>query len=91
MNVGLWPGGFDWCMAPLAEARRVLRQLDQELANASKRTGRNLVWTAVDKELRTLIADTIDRKADLAVLYDATPDPTSAKLDGMRRLGPPHM
>lgn len=56
------------------EARRVLAALDAELASEAKRTGRDLVWTATDKELLALIADTIDRRVDLAVLYEATPD-----------------
>jgi hypothetical protein len=56
------------------EAQRVLAALDAELAAESKRTGRSLVWTAPDKELLALIADTIDRKVDLMVLYEVTPD-----------------
>jgi hypothetical protein len=56
------------------EADRVLAALDAELASEAKRTGRALVWTAADREVLALIADTIDRKVDLAVLYEATPD-----------------
>jgi hypothetical protein len=56
------------------EALNVLRELDSELAAVSERAGRSLVWTAADKELLALIADTIDRKVDLTVLYEATPD-----------------
>jgi hypothetical protein len=57
--------GYDSGMARCAESRRVLRQLDEELAAASQATGRTLVWTAADRELLTLIADTIDRKNEL--------------------------
>jgi hypothetical protein len=56
------------------EALNVLQELDSELAAVSERTGRSLVWTATDRELLSLIADTIDRKVDLTVLYEATPD-----------------
>ena len=59
----------------------MLRELDVELASASERTGRSLVWTAADRELLALIADTIDRKTDLTALYHAAEDiPTQVKL-----------
>jgi len=56
-------------MARSVEARKVLRELDSELAAASERTGTNLVWTAADRELLSLIGDSIDRHADLAAHY----------------------
>jgi hypothetical protein len=56
------------------EALNVLRELDSELAAASEHAGRSLVWTVADKELLSLIADIIERKVDLTVLYEATPD-----------------
>jgi hypothetical protein len=59
-------------MARCAESRRVLRQLDEELAAASQATGKPLVWTAADRELLTLIADTIDRKVQLRREYEKT-------------------
>jgi hypothetical protein len=52
----------------------VLAALDAELASEAKRTGRALVWTETDRQLLSLIGDAIDRKVDLTVLYDATPD-----------------
>lgn len=61
-------------MARSAAARKVLRELDAELASASKRAGKSLVWTAADRELLTLIASNIDRRADLAALYAAAED-----------------
>jgi hypothetical protein len=60
-------------MARTAAARKVLRELNAELASASERSGTSLVWTAADNELLTLIADTIDRHTDLAAHY-ATAD-----------------
>ncbi len=57
-------------MTRSAEALKVLRELDAELASVSERTGRSLVRPAADRA----VLDTIDRKVDLAVLYDAPPD-----------------
>src|SRR5262245_43820461 len=51
------------------EARKMLQELDAELADSSARAGTTLVWTAADRELLNLIADTIDRHADLAAHY----------------------
>jgi hypothetical protein len=56
------------------EALNVLREWDSELAAVSERAGRSLVWTTADKAILELVADAIDRKVDLAVLYEATPD-----------------
>jgi hypothetical protein len=50
----------------------MLRELDAELDEASKATGRSLVWTATDRELLTLIGDSIDRKVQLRQEYDAS-------------------
>ena len=61
-------------MAHCAEARRVRRELDKELAAAGERTGRKLLWTAADTEILQLIASSIDRKCDLQRDYDAAAD-----------------
>jgi hypothetical protein len=63
-------------MARSAEALKVLQELDVELAQASEHAGRSLVCTAADRELLTLIADTINRKVDFMVLYEETQDIT---------------
>ena len=74
-------------MARCAESRRVLRQLDEELAAASHATGKPLVWTAADRELLTLIADTIDRKVQLRREYEASQSMSSrVKLSAEVRL-----
>jgi hypothetical protein len=57
-----------------AEARRVLRELDKELAATGARSGRSLVWTAADREVLALIASAIDRKCDLQRDYSAAED-----------------
>ena len=52
-----------------SEARRLLRELNAELASASKHTGRSLVWTPQDRAVLELIAYTVDRRVDLAADY----------------------
>lgn len=52
-------------MAHCAEARRVRRELDEQLAAASAATGRDLVWTAQDRVVLSLITSAIDRKLNL--------------------------
>ena len=45
-------------------ARRLLRELDAELASASEHAGRSLVWTAQDRAVLELIADQTDRRTE---------------------------
>ncbi|MCZ0732211.1 hypothetical protein [Mycolicibacterium iranicum] len=61
--------------AHCVEAKAVLDGLDAELAQSAKRAGRPLGWSTADRTLRELIASTIDRKASLQRLYEATDDP----------------
>jgi uncharacterized protein YqeY len=58
-------------MGHCAEARRVRRELDEQLAATAKVTGRNLVWSAQDREVLALITSAIDRKVDLTKAYEA--------------------
>src|SRR4051794_15752557 len=57
-----------------SDARHLLRELDAELLAVSNRTGRSLVWTAQDRAVLELIADTVDRRVDLAAEYAAAED-----------------
>jgi hypothetical protein len=57
-----------------AEAQVVLRALDDELALAGQRRGQPLLWTAQERALLDLIADSIDRTADLSAMYDCCGD-----------------
>jgi hypothetical protein len=59
-------------VAHCAEARRVRRELDKELAETGARSGRSLVWTAADREV--LAWSAIDRKCDLQRDYSAAED-----------------
>jgi hypothetical protein len=57
-----------------AEALALLAELDAELAENSAELGSQqpLVWTAAERAVRELIADTVDRKADLWQRYVVT-------------------
>lgn len=52
-----------------AEARRIRRELDKELAAAAARSGSPLVWTAQDRVVLDMITSTVDRKCDLERFY----------------------
>lgn len=58
-----------------AEAVRVLAELDAELDANSERTGRNMAWTAAERQLLSLIADHVDRQVELQAMYDAAKEP----------------
>jgi hypothetical protein len=58
-------------MAHCYEARRVRRELDQQLAASAASSGRSLAWSAQDREVLVLISAAIDRKHDLAGDYAA--------------------
>jgi hypothetical protein len=60
-----------------AEARRVRRELDKQLAASAAASGRDLVWTAQDRVVLSLIAGAIDRRRDLTADYAAA---TEAKI-----------
>ena len=53
------------------EAQKVLEDLDADLARSSTKLGKTLSWTAAEREVREMIANTIDRRADVARAYDA--------------------
>ena len=70
-----------------SDARHLLRELDAELLAVSNRTGRSLVWTPQDRAVFELIADTVDRRVDLAAEYAAAEDTTRrVKLSAELRL-----
>lgn len=70
------------------EARRVLRELNKELEAASEQRGQQLVWSAHESALLRQISSILDRKAELAELYEkAQAVKTKLKLSQeMRRL-----
>jgi hypothetical protein len=52
-----------------AAARQLLRALDEELGSASRSTGRELVWSAAEEQVRELLADSVDRRVELNGRY----------------------
>jgi len=52
------------------EARRVLRDLNKELAVASQARGQQLVWSAAEASILDQISSILDRKSELLELYD---------------------
>jgi hypothetical protein len=61
-------------MANSPEARRVRRQLDQQLADAGAAAGMTLVWSAQEREVLDLISSQLNRKHDLQRDYTDAPD-----------------
>jgi alpha-beta hydrolase superfamily lysophospholipase len=57
--------------AKSAETRRVLRELDKELAAASRRLGREIVWSASEQAILGQISSILDRKQDFLEAYEA--------------------
>jgi hypothetical protein len=57
--------------AKSAEARKVLRELDRELAEAGRSKGVNLVWSAAEASILAQIASVLDRKHDFLAVYEA--------------------
>jgi hypothetical protein len=62
--------------AKSAEARRVLRDLDKELAASSARQGQNVVWSAQEQAILGQISSILDRKSDFLVAYEAAEEIT---------------
>jgi hypothetical protein len=62
-------------MARSAAARKLLAALDAELAVASERRGRRLVWTAAESAILDDIAFTVDRIARLRRDWSRAEDP----------------
>jgi GAF domain-containing protein len=74
-------------MARSAEARKLLRHFDSELAAASARRGDTLVFTPQERAVLDLIGAQIDRKCDLKRLYaEADEAKTLVKLSAELRL-----
>lgn len=61
-------------MARTAEARKLLRQLNADLAAAGQRSGRELEWSAQERAVLGLICDQTDRRVALADEYERADD-----------------
>ncbi|QFS91527.1 hypothetical protein FIV07_12230 [Mycobacterium sp. THAF192] len=65
----------------------MLAGLDAELAENGKALGRQLAWSTADETNRELIADAIDRRADMKRRYqESTEDKVALKLSAEMRL-----
>jgi len=56
------------------EDQKGLADLDAELAASAQALGEPLHWTAAEAQLRELLADTMDRRGNLAAKYPRTRD-----------------
>jgi hypothetical protein len=56
------------------DAVALLQAMDAELAENAKKLGRPLKWSAAERAILELAADTIDRRGELQSLYEATAD-----------------
>ncbi|MDX6307020.1 MAG: hypothetical protein QOI06_66 [Nocardioidaceae bacterium] len=52
------------------ESRRVLRELEKQLAEAGAQQGLNLVWSAQESTILDQISSILDRKHDFLVAYE---------------------
>ena len=52
------------------EAQQLIAACNTELAAAAKRSGRDLVWSAAEEEVLSMIGDAVDRKVELTQAYD---------------------
>lgn len=74
-------------MARSAEARKMRRELDKELAEAGLRSGQNLLWSAQEEAILGLICDEIDRKVRILEAWEECADPkVQCKLSAEARL-----
>ena len=53
------------------EAQKVLEDLDADLARSATKLAKSLSWTAAEREVLKMIANTIDRQVDVACAYEA--------------------
>ena len=67
-------------LAKSAEAQQLLAALDAELAATAKRTGRNLVWSAAERDVLQMIAAAVDRRVELTRTYEKARTPMAVKL-----------
>lgn len=57
--------------AKSSEAQHLLAALDAELAASAKQAGRDLVWSAAERDIIAMIAAEVDRRVELTANYEA--------------------
>jgi len=66
-------------MAKSIEGQQLLAALNDELAASAKNSGRDLVWSAAEKDILGMIGAAVDRRVELSAAYE-TCESTGAKL-----------
>jgi len=61
------------------EAQALIAALDAELAASAKQAGRDLVWSAAERDIIGMIGSEVDRRVELAASYEAC-ESTATKL-----------
>jgi hypothetical protein len=51
------------------EAQQLIAALNAELADSAKRAGRELVWSAAEEQILSMIGDAVDRRVELSEAY----------------------
>jgi hypothetical protein len=55
--------------AKSAEAQALLAGLDADLAASAKHSGRDLVWSAAERDVLSMIGAAVDRRVELSAAY----------------------
>jgi len=66
-------------MSKSVEAQALIATLDVELATSAKRPGRDLVWSAAERDIIGMIGSEVDRRVELSAQYEAC-ESTATKL-----------
>jgi hypothetical protein len=69
-----------------SDAQRVLDEFDAELAAAAASAGRSLGWSAAERATLSMIADSIDRRVELAAAYNDTGGDVKEKIKLSREI-----
>lgn len=56
--------------AKSAEAQQILAALDEELAASAKAAGKDLVWSAAERDVLAMIGAAVDRRVELSAAYE---------------------
>jgi hypothetical protein len=56
------------------EAHALIAALDAELASAAKATGRELVWSAQEQDIISMLGAAVDRRVELSAQYEQCKD-----------------
>jgi len=61
-------------------AQQLLAALDAELADAAKRAGSDLVWSAGELQVLGMLADAVDRREEMSEAYEAAEKGSGAQV-----------